>query len=217
MTNKPITHAKVTMRHALAVAGLLALSPAIALGQANPDSVHLRNDCRLAAQVLRTGQPANKKDWALGLIPSCGATGTAALADVWRANETSTDTALLFQLRRAAMHLADGPLFTTFLGTAGSGTASPSARVEAWRYLFRFTNPGVFLADDQLDVTPVDRLCAVSYFTLANPVPVSPLPVDFKNQVDQLAVQVAGDPSQTRVQRFASCVHQFINYSRTNP
>jgi hypothetical protein len=136
---------------------------------------------------------------------------------LWRANEAGSDSALLFELRRSVYHLADRQLFETFLNTAGSSAASTRARIEAWRYLFRFSNPGAFLSDAELAVTPVDQLCTVSYFVMGDPVVVSPLPTGFRGQMDQTAIRVATGTDDIRVRRFASCVHQFIDYSRTNP
>ena len=57
--------------------------PCIAQAQADPDTVKLRNDCRLAAQVLSTGQPAPHRDQALATIGRCGAEGAAALVSLW--------------------------------------------------------------------------------------------------------------------------------------
>jgi hypothetical protein len=207
----------MTIRHILIVAAVVCLTPGIAAGQANPDSIHLRNDCRLAAQVLQAGQPANKREWAMAFIPSCGQGGVSAIVEKWRTNEASADSALLSDLRVAAFHLVDRSLFETFLATAGSPVASTRARIEAWRYLFRFSNPGIFLPEEQLGITPVTRLCAVGYFTISNPVIISPLPTDFRDQVDQLAVRVSAEQADVRVQRFASCVHQFIQQARSNP
>ena len=58
---------------------LLFLVPSAASAQqsrsAVPDSVHARNHCRLAGQVVRTGQPATKRAWAWAVLPACGSEG----------------------------------------------------------------------------------------------------------------------------------------------
>lgn len=206
-----------TIRRILLTVALGTTATGNAGAQVSTDSVHLRNDCRLAAQILQSGEPANKREWALGFVPNCGASGVAAIAEKWRANENSNDSSLLVELRVAAFHLSDRTLFETFLGTAGSSSASSQARIESWRYLLRFSNPGLYLPDEQLAITPVDRLCSVAYFSVGNPVVITPLPADFQDQVDAVAIRVAVEMGDVRVRRFASCVHQFIQQARSNP
>ena len=41
------------------------------LAQATPDTIKLRNDCRLAEQALRTGHPGPKVAWARTFLPNC--------------------------------------------------------------------------------------------------------------------------------------------------
>ena len=40
--------------------------------QAQPDEVRLRSNCRLALQVIKTGQPAPQTEWALRQVDACG-------------------------------------------------------------------------------------------------------------------------------------------------
>ncbi len=56
---------------------LLLLTAASSLGGQQsevPDSVHHRNNCRLAGQVITTGRPAAHTTWALSYIGACGDT-----------------------------------------------------------------------------------------------------------------------------------------------
>ena len=109
---------------------------AIAIGshaigaQANPDSVRHATDCRLAAQVLSTGDPAAKMHWAIGAIPSCGDhgnIGTPIAAALMRLR-FSSDTGLLLSLNNATFGFVDGTLYSAAFAVSAHGSASPTAR-----------------------------------------------------------------------------------------
>ena len=69
----------------LILVGAMATVPPPAMGQ-NADSVQLRNECRLAHQILTKGQPANQRDWALEFIRRCGSLGGEAIAHLIRSH-----------------------------------------------------------------------------------------------------------------------------------
>lgn len=182
-------------------------------GQAVPDSVHLRNDCRLAAQVLRTGQPANKRTWAEAFIPSCGSEGAAVLAETWTARSLSDDTLELNSLRRSLQQVRDERIFRSLLQSVESPSASSSARLVAWSLLFNTFNRSAWLPESEWEITPVDEVCSVGYISGGRPIVVDPLPTDYRQQIDAAAQRVVGSGQEYRVRRFASCVHQFVQYS----
>jgi len=93
-----------------------------------------RNDCRLAHQVLTAGEPANKRDWALETIPSCGVLGGEALAAMLLAHrgDAAADDEL-DALVQASVNLRDATLFRAGLQVAGDATAGDAARVAGWQ------------------------------------------------------------------------------------
>ncbi len=75
---------------------LVASSGTFASGEAQESrDVHARNDCRLAAQVIRTGHPAPHVEWAYGAILRCDETGAAVLAERWRTVRDSAEVGSL--------------------------------------------------------------------------------------------------------------------------
>lgn len=110
----------------------LLLNASTLYAQAERDSGHLRNYCRLAKQVLETGHPAPHAGWALRQIGACGpATQGGAVATAVRRLRAESDTAVLRQYWRASRYLLDGELFRASYEIAGDAAASTEARVFA--------------------------------------------------------------------------------------
>lgn len=125
--------------------GLLVLSafPASAWGQANPDSVKLRNDCRLARQILETGQPSPHAEWARQTIGFCGPeVWGASVAAAVRRVRTATDQSELALYWADSQWLRDRHLFEAALEIAGDRSASVPTRVFAFRALRKLLYPG---------------------------------------------------------------------------
>lgn len=193
---------------------VLACAPAVALAQ--PDSARVaqrRTDCRLAAQVLRTGHPAPKSDWALAVIPTCGADGAQALGEAFRAARASTDTIALDRLTRPALWLRDNSLFNAALEIGADRSATPQARVFAIRTLLWVMVPGggVGYADLADEVQGRTRNCLG--FGPSTHVVVrrgEPLPSDFEQRIRSLATRIINDPHEPRpVRRAAVCAQLF--------
>lgn len=192
---------------------LCLIAPATATqlsAQADPDSVQLRNDCRLADQVIRTARPANRRAWALGLVPACGTSGVQAVVAQWQSVEATGDSATIVELRRSIYHVQDRLLFDTFMGTVGSSTASARAKVEAWYYLFKQIGRGIILPQAELSVEPMEMLCTFNFSTTAPPLQLSPLPGDYVQLVDAAATRTAAGAGDHRVRRFGKCVHEYV-------
>lgn len=167
---------------------VLAFAPVAAFAQADPDSVQLRNDCRLAIQVLTTGQPAPKRPWASSFIAACGAEAGGPLADLMRRNRASADTALLNEITRPAFRLRDGQVFTAAHEIAEDRSASPQARVFAVRTLIWSISPGRWyrysdLADDASGRTD----CIGDLYTDFEYTEGAALPPDYLQRVLELA------------------------------
>jgi hypothetical protein len=123
---------------------ILALLPLAASAQANPDSIKNRNDCRLAVQVITTGQPAVKTDWAMTFVRDCSEF-PAALARALREARASRDTGHLNRLTAPADWLRDGGVYSAAYEVLRDRTASPEARVFAIRVLMWAYLPGMEL------------------------------------------------------------------------
>jgi hypothetical protein len=112
--------------------GLAFFVPQHLIAQERPADVALRNDCRLAHQVLVHGQPANKYDWALQVIEACGTEGAAAIAHELRdLRALSQRTAQLDQLNESAHRLIDVALFEAAMEIAADAAAGEAARIHA--------------------------------------------------------------------------------------
>lgn len=118
------------------IASTVAVTPAG--GQSGlPDSVHHRNNCRLAQQVLVHGQPANKRPWALSYFVRCGAAGGAIVSEVLlRHRADASFNPVLDQLVTAATGLVDGGMAATAFQVASDQSAGEAARVQALRVLY---------------------------------------------------------------------------------
>lgn len=120
------------------------LLPLMASGQANPDSVKNRNDCRLAVQVVTTGHPAVKTDWAMAFVRDCPDL-PSALARSIRELRSSRDTGVLDRLTAPADWLRDGSVYGAAYEVLQDRMASPEARVFAIRVLMWAYLPGLEL------------------------------------------------------------------------
>lgn len=107
-----------------------------------PDSVHHRNDCRLAHQVLVHGRPANKRSWALARLPLCGSGSVEVLQNYLnrhRSDETYERT--LDEVVTASFGLVDRNLAFAALSIAKSEASGTAARIQALRLLYAQVRP----------------------------------------------------------------------------
>ena len=72
-----------------------------------PGDMQRRNDCRLAAQVLRMGEPHPRRAWALGVIRDCAEEGPAVVAGLWA--DPALDSAEVERLVPASRVLEETP------------------------------------------------------------------------------------------------------------
>lgn len=126
----------------LALLCMLTLSAQGAVAQGSErNNAHLRNDCRLAAQVIRTGHPAPRLGWAYSIIRLCDQSGPTVLAERWA---NAADTLELAELAGAS---AQFPTRAIFDATASvvRGPAGREASVYAMAVLVSFVSPQVGL------------------------------------------------------------------------
>jgi hypothetical protein len=203
---------KMQMRITTLAGVLLAFLPACAAAQTQADSVHIRNECRRAAQIVETGHPAPHSVWANERIIRCGSEGGLAIAARIQAHRQTADPAELDAITRSLRTFRDGTVFRTSLEIAGERSASIPARVFAFRTLIFTLSPGRWLTYAQLveegqrgcfglPRTPHDELLEGA-----------PLPSGYRNLVQTLSASVAGDDSQpAEVRRAAQCT---VRYAR---
>ena len=197
---------------ALSVALLTVFPLAAPLeGQVEPDSVKLRNSCRLALQVLATGDPAPKREWAQVIVPQCSAADRqVALVAGVRRLRTSHDVRELEQVVESLASFHDGQLFAAVLQLAGDDGASDEARIEAFVALKGLSSeaPGLRYADFAAGIAdngiPLGRCGGFTDHKLPWDVGATPLPADFKAQISRLAERVRKDISLPRSVRGAA-------------
>ena len=133
----------------LGVAALLLVAPlSSSLGQADPDSVKLRNDCRLAAQVLSKGRPAPHDLWALQIIASCGDLAAEALPPVWQ--DPPADTVSCAWLVGASVSVRDARVFEASMVAAQTPAGPRLVRLSALRVLATYADPRVSVSLEDL-------------------------------------------------------------------
>ena len=175
--------------------------------QAAPDTIKLRNDCRLAEQALRTGHPGPKVSWARTFLANCrpeqwASAATTALARL----RTSSDQQQLVTEWHGVSLLRDANVFVLARSITLDPGASTPARVEAMRYLAWLLNPnGIY--DLLTEGVPVQGrvvrpFCASGwtageqfYFTGTS------LPSDYREQIRQVGAQLrdeSGAPGPVR-------------------
>ncbi len=133
---------------AVVAATFLACAPAAAQPRERNDP-HVRNDCRLAAQVLRTGHPAPRREWAMDAIRRCDASGPAVLASVWR-EAAPSDTTELGMLFNATRDFNDRRVIDAVADAARRRNAPETTRIYAFALLFNYAAPGSYLNMKQL-------------------------------------------------------------------
>lgn len=171
-------------REILRRAGLLALfllsgfaAPLRAQDEQSAEAHH-RNQCRLAAQVLRTGQPAPKREWARNYITTCREEGPAILAENWRT--TPADTGQLRYLVINTGRLRDERLYSALRAVALDRSRPSLVRIGAMLALGRYvdSHSAVWFSDLRPPEGPVRRIPLVTSWStngnqLAGSQPVS--------------------------------------------
>lgn len=128
----------------LATALLLSAPSALEAQHKERDDAQLRNDCRLAAQILRTGQPAPHRSWAYTVITRCDESGAATLASVWTQNPPA-DEAMLGELAGATRYFPMREVFDALRATAADVQVATAPRVYALSVVASFAEPRTFL------------------------------------------------------------------------
>lgn len=199
------------------MAFLLVTTPAHA--QANPDRVNLRNDCRLASQVLRTGHPVPHLDWARRMIPYCGYNqwADAAAGAISRTRRSTNERELASEWRHLWM-LKDAVLLDSVRGIASDHSASVGSRLWALRTLANLIDPeGVYGAMTEVDPGSPDGRpgCIVNRAAgITMSYTGRPLPPDYVERARATAASIISDHSDAPTLRAAArCVQAAPVYS----
>lgn len=113
-----------------------------------------RNECRLAAQVLRSGEPHTKRSWAIGYIASCAEEGAEVLAEQWRSAVLNQQD--LERVTRGSMRLRDARLYNGLRMAAADRSRPAAVRVAAMLVLAKYVDPGSALW--LTDLVPPDSI-----------------------------------------------------------
>ena len=191
------------------------LGVALTASAQTPDDVDekRRADCRIATQVLTTGQPAPKWEWAAQRIGACGSEGASALATAVRNARTSTDTLLLQELTGSALYLHHLDLYDASLAIATDVSASIPARVFAFRTLINHLEPTLWFRGLEDLAPPVHngiRHCAPEMHGHSSAADAA-LPATARTDVLAMAGGVAADASvPVRVRTAAYCAALYL-------
>jgi hypothetical protein len=113
-------------------------------GQTERQDPHVRNDCRLATQVLAARHPHPHYDWALEFIAKCEETGGPVLAGLWR--RPSADSAHLDRLFLSSYTLRDSRITAAVIDAASDRSLPQLVRLNAIRVLAGHAVPEFLLS-----------------------------------------------------------------------
>jgi hypothetical protein len=134
---------------------VVASPPGLEAQSSERTDAHLRNDCRLASQVLTTGEPHTLREWAMDRINDCDESGGQVIAGLWDA--PPSDTVGLGRLYRTASGLLDRRLVEAVVAAASDASNATLVRVTALRVLATYVDP---LVDASLaSLTPPSAAC----------------------------------------------------------
>lgn len=189
-----------------AVAALLGTGTHSAVGQEleyrqkrEREDVQLRNDCRLAVQVLTHGQPANKREWALWQISGCDESGPPVLARMWR--EVAADSASVDEAIYRSVRLRDRRVYDVVSGIARDRSVPALKRAAALHLLGRWAQEGLSLHFEQFFIPEFESVekNGVIQQGISDDTQLEgaePLPTTIKPDVQRLARDLAAtDPS----------------------
>ena len=134
-----------SFRTALGLAVFTCASGAAPLSaqRVNPGEIEHRNNCRLAGQVLTQGDPANRREWALQYIGSCGEEGGDVILWLW--NSPPSSDSELQALHYASLHVADERVFDVALTVVEDPAAPAPLRLAALGTLVTYVRPDMVL------------------------------------------------------------------------
>lgn len=184
-----------------------------ASAQATPDSLQLRNDCRLYRQVVLTGEPAPRRAEALerlGLCPDA----MGIVGDWLTSLSGAADPARFAELRSEIAGVRDGALFERAFAMAEGRSATPTARVIA--LIIVFDQQGMSWMIDYDAMVGNGRHCVLTPASGVETRALSPLPADYFARTVALAAKLGADAGEpATVRKAAQCVSKYLTLRRT--
>lgn len=140
--------------HILLAAALLLVASAPAAGQASDEhhEVRRRNNCRLAGQVLETGHPHPRYEWARRVIVNCEDEGPAYFSTRWAA--APDDTTELRQMIAGSTRIRDARVYGRLREVAVDRSRPGAVRVAAMIALANYVDPAISI--DLSELRPPD-------------------------------------------------------------
>jgi hypothetical protein len=167
-----------------------------------------RNDCRLARQVLVTGHPEPKAEWAASYIRDCGTREWAAsVSAAARRMRSETDSATLVRVWGGMSWLQDAAVFRASLDVAQDQTASTEARLWAVYALSLLADPaGAYSLHSLVRSGGGGRPCIDGYMTGPREFYMGePLPVGYRDTI-KAAGRALSDASDPRLRTAGACL-----------
>lgn len=189
--------------------GLVCLGVSTAQAQADPDSVHQRNDCRFYSQVLSSGHPAPHWQEAASHILSCPEAG-AAMTSALRNLASESDTAVAEGFLSTIQGLRDGDLYAAATALAVNKGATPLARITALRVLLR--QPGYIWEGSVGDFAFAPQgACGLAKLATSTETRGAPLPPTYIADTQRLVAQIGADTTDViEVRNAARCVGKYV-------
>jgi hypothetical protein len=199
------------MRNRL-LALVMACVPAVANAQAQESTdAQLRNDCRLATQVLTTGRPATHRAWALQVVDRCDDTGPSALARAW--SGVAPTGADVTELMVPSVRLWDQRLFSVLSSVARDRAQHELKRVAALSVLATYAAPNSAMSlsellDPRPDPTRAVRLTSVDH--QPRTIGTQPLPGSVTDDVARLVRGLISAEPESKVGVAASRLLRYV-------
>lgn len=199
--------------HSLALVALAAavVSAPLSAQPGEREDPRLRNDCRLAAQLLQTGHPAPRRDWALDAIRRCDDSGPQVLAEVWR-SAVPSDPEQLAELFNASRDFNDRRVVDAVADLARRTEAPETSRIYALTLLYSYAVPGLYIDTDDLLSGRRPSIGSVSHDTRAHE--TRAVLGDLRPEMSTLLAEIAGAERDTKVGTAAATV---LRYLRASP
>lgn len=187
------------------------MMPVVVQGQANPDSVKLRDDCRFAAQIIDSGRPAPHRSEALDILPTCGGSATPTLVRLWEQNDLSeADQA---KLKFASVRILSDAIVSTLLRTAGSSDRPVMVRASALAALVSIVDPGLIVtAHELVEERPGRKRLLARRSHPYSQVGRESVTVPLRTELSTLVHRLAADPSPEIRRAAALIAYSFEAY-----
>lgn len=184
----------------LAVLLLTATAPAKAQDDRAAE-VTKRNNCRLAAQVLTSGHPHPRYEWARVTVVDCEDEGPAFFARQWAT--APADTAALREMIAGSSRVRDARVYASLRQIASDASRPSVVRVAAMIGLAEYVDPSISIDLSELRVPdgPITRIrfrggSAVDVVQVPGAQPLGPVRGEVIALLNRIAADRTGEPRE---------------------